>query len=278
MKLGVNLWTVYGWDPPETVSGDVILALAEMGSQGVELVLDENHNTPELLLDRREELSALLADARLEVPSVGTTLFWRYNLASQDEERRNRGVETIHAGCRVAHAFGARVFLVVAGQQEPRTEYARSYEAAVGSVRRGAEYAADLGVVVGVENVRTNFLGSPGEYAQFIADVDHPSVRAYLDFGNGASVGPGYSENWITAVRGRIAMVHAKGYDRGLQAYVCCGQGDLQWEDVFSALRDVGYDDYLIVETPPKGGRGQPTRLAGLHAAQTSLRWLAQFV
>lgn len=278
MKLGVNLWTVYGWNPPETVSDEAIRALAELGSHGVELVLDEGHNTLESLLGRKDELTGLLADTGLEVPAVGSALFWRYNLASQDEDLRARGVETIRAGCRVANAFGAGVFLVVAGKQEAGTEYARTYETALASIRQGAEYAADLGVVVGIENVASNFLCSPGEYVQFIADVDRPSVQAYLDFGNGASVGHGYPENWITAVRGRIAMVHAKDYDRGLKAHVCCGHGDLEWDDVFAALQDVGYDDYLIVETPPRGGRGQPTQAAGLHAARTSLLWLAQFV
>jgi len=277
MKIGVNLWTVYGWDPPETISNEVIRALAEMGSHGVELVVDENHNTAELLLARRKQLAALLADLGLEVPSLGTTLFWRYNLASQDEALRRRGLETVQTGCRVAQAFGARVLLVLAGLQEPGTEYARTYETAVNSLRRAAEYAADMGVVIGVENVPSNFLCSPAEYARFIADVDRPEVGAYLDFGNGASIGPGYPENWVTALRGRIAMVHAKDYDHGFKAFVCCGQGDLAWEQVFSALRDVGYDDYLIVETPPKGGRGQPGQAAGLQAAQTSLTWLARF-
>lgn len=274
MKVGVNLWTVYGWDPPEMVSDEVIRALAGMGSQGLELVMDENHNTAELLSGRREHLAALLADLGLAVPSLGTALFWRYNLASQDEALRQRGLETVESGCRLARAFGARVFLVVAGLQEPGTEYARSYETAVASLRRAARYAADAGVVLGIENVPSNFLCSPGEYAQFIADVDHPAAQAYLDFGNGASIGPGYPENWITALRGRIAMVHAKDYDQGLKAFVCCGQGDLDWERVFSALQEAGYDDYLIIETPPKGGRGQPSRAAGLQAAQTSLAWL----
>jgi sugar phosphate isomerase/epimerase len=278
MKVGVNLWTVYGWDPPETVSKKVIKSLAEMGSQAVELVVDESYNTPEILLARQKELSAWLADTGLEVPSLGSTVFWRYNLASQDEGLRQRGLETIQTGCRVAHAYGAGVLLVVAGLQEPGTDYARSYETALTSMHEAAKYAADLGIVIGVENVPSNFLCSPGEYAQFIADVDHPAVQAYLDFGNGASVGPGYPENWITAVKGRIAMVHAKDYDQGFKAFVCCGQGDLQWETVFEALQNAGYDDYLLVETPPKGGRGQPTLAAGLQAAQTSLSWLTRFV
>ena len=278
MKLGMNLWTIYGWNLPELVSPDVIRAIGAIGAQGVELVLDEGANATEQILAQCQYLLGVLEANNLEVPSIATTLFWRYNLASQDENLRRRGIETIRDGCRVAQAFGARVFLVVAGQQEPRTEYARSYETAVEAVQEGAQYAADLGIVVGVENVRGSFLCSPGEYAQFIADVANPSVQGYVDFGNGMSMGSGYPENWITALRGHIAMVHAKGYDGGFKAYVCCGQGDLPWEDTFSALEEVGYDDYLTVETPPRGGRGQPSQAAGLQAAETSLRWLDQFI
>jgi len=278
MKLGINLWTVYGWNLPGLVDEDVIRAIGAVGAQGVELVLDEEGNSLQQLLACSADLSGTVEASGLEVPSVATTLFWKYNLASQDDDLRKRGIEIIREGCRAAQAFGARVFLVVAGQQEPWTEYVRSYAMAVESVREGAQYAADMGVVIGVENVLGNFLCSPGEYAQFIADVDHPSVQAYVDFGNGMSVGPGYSENWITALRGQIAMAHAKDFDRALRAYVCCGQGDLSWEDAFSALEEVGYDDYLIVETPPRGGRGEPSQAAGLQAAETSLKWLAQFV
>ena len=222
---------------------------------------------------------AWLTDAGLEVPGLGTALFWRYNLASQDRDLRRSGTELIRQGCEVTRGFEAPCMLILAGQQEPGVEYARSYETAVTTVREAAKYAADLGVVIGVENVQSNFLSSPGEYAQFLTDVDHPAVQAYLDFGNGASVGPSYPENWITAVKGYIAAVHAKDYDKALKTYVCCGLGDLNWEDIFVALKDVGYDGHLTVETPPRGyGASRPTLAAGLHAARTSLSWLAQYV
>jgi L-ribulose-5-phosphate 3-epimerase len=277
MKLAVNLWTVYGWNLPEPVSADVLRALARMGSQGVELVIDEGANSAEALLSRRQELSALLAELHLEVPAIGTGLFWRYNLASQDESVRRRGLELVRNGCRVAQAYGAPVLLVLAGQQEAQTDYARSYATSVETMREAARIAAEAGVTLGVENVRTSMLGSPGDYARYLADVDHPSVQAYPDFGNGMSVGPSFAENWVTAVAGRIAAVHAKDYDGAVDTHVCCGLGDVDWERTFAALRAAGYDGFLTVETPPHGhGRRPPaTRATGLHAARTSLQWLS---
>jgi L-ribulose-5-phosphate 3-epimerase len=278
MRIGMNLWTIYGWTLPERVSPDVLRAIGAMGVPGVELVVDDQANSAEALLGQRAEIQAVLDESRLEVPSVASALFWRHNLASQDAAVRDRGVEVIQDGCRVAQAFGARVFLLVAGLQEPRTEYSRTYATAVATLRQVAPFAADHGVVLGVENVGSSFLCSPGEYAQFVADVDRPAVQAYLDFGNGAGMGNGFAENWITALRGRIGMVHAKDYDHGLRAYPCCGQGDVVWEDVFAAFADVGYDDYLTVETPPLGGRSRLPRAIGLAAAETSVRWLKRFI
>jgi L-ribulose-5-phosphate 3-epimerase len=278
MRVGMNLWTIYGWNLPEFVSPDVLRSIGKLGVRGVELVLDDGANSADQLLSRRAAVQAILTECGLEVPSVASARFWVHNLASQDAAVRQRGLDHIRDGCQVTRAYGAKVFLVVAGQGEPRTEYARTYATAVASLREAASYAADQGVVIGVENVGTNLLCSPGEYAQFLADVDHPAVQAYLDFGNGFSVGNGYAENWVTAMRGRIAMVHAKDYDRSLKAHVCCGLGDVPWDDVFTALRDVGYDDYVTVETPPLGGRGKIPLAVGLNAAETSARWLSRFI
>lgn len=279
MKLATNLWTVYGWGLPEPVRVDVLRALAQMGSQGVELVVDEGPNSPDNLLSRRQELSTCLADLNMQVPGIGTTLFWRYNLASQNEAVRRQGLDLVRNGCRVAQAFGAPVLLILAGQQEPQVEYARTYATSVETVRQAAAIAADMGIVLGVENVRTSMLGSPGEFAGYLADVDRPTVQAYLDFGNGMGVGPSYAENWVSAVAGKIAAVHAKDFDGAVNSYVCCGLGDVNWDATFAALRAAGYDGYITVETPPRGhGSRPPTRAAGLHAARTSLQWLAAYL
>ena len=276
-KIGISLWTIYGWNPLETVTVDMLNKIAVMGSQAVELVVDEAYNTEEHLLNRKADLQAAMQATGLEVPSVASALFWKYNLASQDEAVRQKGVNIIEQECRVAREFGARAILIVAGLQEPRTEYDRSYETAVRTVRKAARYAEDCGVIIGVEHVGCNFLTTPREYAQFLSDVDHPFVKAYLDVGNAMATYRGFPENWVNAVKDRIAMVHVKDYTKEGK-YEVCGRGDLNWTDALGALEDAGYRDALIIETPPDyGSRGQDIP-AGLEAARTSLAWLKGFI
>jgi len=76
-KIGMSLWTIYGWRPQETVSAEILQTIADLGAEAVELVVDEAHHTEELLMARQSDLQAALEDAGLEVPSVATALFWR---------------------------------------------------------------------------------------------------------------------------------------------------------------------------------------------------------
>ncbi len=240
----------------------------------LEIVVDEDANRVEELLAHQQELQALLTQYGMVVPSVASALFWRYNLGANDEGVRAHAIGIIEGMCRVAKAYGAGTVLIVAGQQEPHTPFVQTWNQAVRSVRRAARVAEQLDIQIGVENVGSNFLDSPGEMARFLADVDHPHVGAYLDLGNAMSVLNGYPENWCTALAGRIVCVHVKDYDRKLRKSVNCGQGDLPWGEVLPVLKECGYDSYLFIETPPDPASDLA---GGLAAAKESLAGMKPF-
>ena len=274
MQIGMNLWTVYGWRLAARPDEQVLAALAEMGVRAIELVVDEDANSAENLLAHREELQALLKKYGMTVPSVASALFWRYNLGAKDESVREHAIRIVEGMCRVAQAYGAGVVLIVAGQQEAHTPFALTWNNAVRSVRQAARVAEALNVQVGVENVGSNFLNSPGEMARFIEDVDHPQVGVYLDLGNAMAVLNGYPENWCTALAGKIVCVHVKDYDRTLRRSVNCGQGQLPWAEVLPVLKACGYDSYLFIETTPDPASNVE---AGLAAARESLAGMLPF-
>lgn len=274
MQIGMNLWTVYGWQLATRPDERVLGALAEMGVRAVEIVVDEGANSAENLLAHQAEIQALLRKYGMVVPSVASALFWRYNLGAKDASVRQHAVEIIEGMARVANAYGAGVVLIVAGQQEAHTPFAQTWNHAVASVQQAAQVAEQLAVQIGVENVGSNFLDSPGEMAQFLADVNRPNVGSYLDLGNAMSVLNGYPENWCTALAGKIVCVHVKDYDRQSRQSVNCGQGQLPWGEVLPVLKEAGYDGYLFIETPPDPGGDIE---AGLAAARESLAGMKPF-
>ncbi|CAN5857737.1 hypothetical protein BH10CHL1_BH10CHL1_31720 [soil metagenome] len=274
MQIGMNLWTVYGWQLPARPDERVLGALAEMGVRAIEIVVDEGANSAENLLAHQAEIQALLTKYGMIVPSVASALFWRYNLGVKDASVRQHAIEIIEGMARVAQAYGAGVVLIVAGQQEAHTPFAQTWNNAVAAIQQVAQVAEQLGVQIGVENVGSNFLDSPGEMAQFLADVNRPNVGSYLDLGNAMAVLNGYPENWCTALAGKIVCVHVKDYDRHSGRSVNCGQGQLPWGEVLPVLKECGYDGYLFIETPPEPG-GEIE--AGLIAARESLAGMKPF-
>jgi hexulose-6-phosphate isomerase len=275
MQLGMNLWTVYGWRLSARPDERVLAAIAEMGVQAIELVVDEETNSAENLLAHQQELKALLDKYHLTVPSVASALFWRYNLGAKDDSTRAHAIGIVEGMCRVAKAFGAKTVPLVAGQQEPHTPFSLTWNHAVRSIRQAARTAEELGILIGVENVGSNFLDSPGEMARFLDEVNHPNVGVYLDLGNAMAVLNGYPENWCTALAGRIYCVHVKDYDRKLRRSVNCGQGNLPWGEVLPVLKECGYDSYLFIETPPEPAG---TLDDGLAAARESISGMRQYV
>ena len=118
--------------------------------------------------------------------------------------------------------------------------------------------AQEYSVAIGVENVWNKFLLSPLEAARFIDDIGHPWVQFFFDVGNVLTFG--YPEQWIRILGKRIRKVHIKDFQTGPHVFTTLLNGDVNYPAVTAALREVGYDGYLIAEVGPTN-RGFPTYL-----------------
>jgi len=246
VKKGVNAW-IY----PRSFSVDSILeASARLGFDGVELNVDEEAFSPERLSKRdRGEIANTAASLGLELPSLCSGLFWKYNLGSADETLRENGIELGKECCRLASDLGAKVVLVVPAVATPTVPYEEMWALARASVQEIGSAAEDVGVTVGVENVWNRFLYSPLEFRQFLRDVNRESVKAYFDVGNILFLG--FPQQWIQALGREIACVHVKDFNLERREFKGLLQGDIPWPEVMAALKAVGYNGFLNVEVSP---------------------------
>jgi len=256
LKMGVNAW-IY----PGSFTVDKILnESAKIGYHGVELNLSEGgeldvFKVSDTELRRIKELAESLG---LEIPSVCTGLFWKYNLASPDEATRRKGIEIIKRGCEIASKLGARCLLVVPAVATPELSYEEIWNLSKTSILEAASTAEEYGIYIGVENVWNRFLYSPLEFRSFLEDVNHDYVKMYFDVGNILFIG--HPVQWIKTLAEYIVCVHVKDFIIGERRFVPLLQGDVPWKDVMKALSEVGYDYYLNVEVPPY--RGDPLKAA----------------
>jgi hexulose-6-phosphate isomerase len=107
-----------------------------------------------------------------------------------------------------------------------------------------APAAEKSGVILAIENVGRGCGKSAPALLRIADGVSSPAVQIYYDFGNGLSLGNDPLAE-IHQLGPRIAQVHAK--DPGGQ-YL--GEGRLDLPAVSAALKETGYDRWLVLETP----------------------------
>lgn len=259
MKKGLNLWSL-NWSGRrgQPTFRDVARITKSIGYQGIELTFDEENLDPKKETERQvAQFRTEATSAGIDLPSVATGIFWKYNLGSGDKKLRETGIEMGKYAIRLASTVGARVLLVVPGVSEASTSYRKTYEFSKESISQMVEAAEKFNVMIGVENVWNRFLYSPLEFKEFIEEIGSKKVGAYLDVANIIEIG--HPLHWIEELGSRIVMVHAKDFDSSvgnISAFRHIGKGNVDWREAVSALRRVRYDGYLIVECPPSFAPG----------------------
>lgn len=120
-------------------------------------------------------------------------------------------------------------------------EYARIAE----GLRALAEYGQAAGVAVVIEpmsHFRTNLVNKPEQAVQLAALAAHPNLWVLLDTYHMVTEVRDYGQA-IRAVGSRLWGLHACENDRGAP-----GGGIIPWDDVFTALKDIGFDGYVAME------------------------------
>ncbi len=206
-----------------------------------------------------EDIRTAATKSGLRIHSVMNADHWNYPLSSPDAEVVNKSVAGMETSLRNAKLWGAETVLLVPAVVNPQTSYKEAWVRSQKVIReRILPLAADLKVLVAVEEVWNKFLLSPLEFAQYVDEMKSPWIKAYCDVGN--MVFYGYPQDWIRTLGSRIAKVHLKDFklDRpnGKFNWVNLGEGDIDWVEVRKAFNDVGYDGWMTTElsAPPGGG------------------------
>ena len=195
-----------------------------------------------------EQIKLAAGKTGLRIHSVMNRNHRQFPLSSADPAVVAEGHRGIETTLRNAHFWGADAILLVPAIVDPQTRYRDAWNRSQENVRRLVPLAAELGVIIGVEEIWNKFLLSPLEFARYIDDLNSPWVRAYFDVGN--VVIAGYPQDWIRTLSKRIFKLHIKDFtfrDRNAR-FVNLGDGEIDWPAVCQALREVGYSGSATVE------------------------------
>src|SRR6266581_1525787 len=156
------------------------------------------------------------------------------------------------ANLRNAKVWGSDAVLLVPAVVNPQTSYRDAWSRSQKEIRKLLPLAEELRIVIAIEEVWNKFLLSPLEMATYIGEFQSPWIQAWFDVGN--VVLYGYPQDWIRTLGKSIVKVHLKDFKRKQDGYewVNLGDGDVDWEAVREAFREIGYSGSAITEL--KGG------------------------
>lgn len=260
MKLGVSFFSF-----DENVNlREAFEQVAKAGYQGVDLVLGNTSAVhPGASESELREIRNLAQGFGLEIISVGSNNVWEHNLASDDSEERRLAAENIKRQISIAGVLGADIALVVPGWvatpfAEGQVQYDHAYRNVQAELKALAPFAEEAGVDIAIENVWNQFLLSPVETARFLDEIHSPCVGAYFDIGNIIYIGK--PEQWIRILNRRIKRLQfcdCRLDGCGLNMFVDFFEGDVDFAEVMKAIKEIGYDDWAVVEFFPKYRRFQ---------------------
>ena len=240
MKYGMNLLLWTGAMNDDMIP--VVESLKEMGYDGVELPLFAYD------LDLHIKWGERLDSIGLE-RTIVTVRGEEDNPISSDPAVRALGVANTKEALDNAAAVGAQSLVgpyhsalgIFSGAGPTENEW----KWGVDSMRQVAEHAGSVGVMLGVEclnRFETYLLNTHSDAARFVREVNHPNCRMMYDTFHSNIEEKNIAEA-IRSCQDVLTHVHISENDRSTP-----GTGNVNWQENFDTLIEVGYDGWMVVE------------------------------
>jgi L-ribulose-5-phosphate 3-epimerase len=195
-----------------------------------------------------EEIKKAADGANIRIDSVMNMDHWKYPLSSSELAVVEKSLTGMRTSLHNAKLWGCDAVLLVPAVVNPQTSYRDAWSRSQTQIRKLLRLAEELKIVIAIEEVWNKFLLSPLEMEKYIGEFQSPWIRAWFDVGNVMFYG--YPQDWIRTLGKGIAKVHLKDFKRKKDGYewVNLGDGDVDWEAVREAFRDIGYAGSAICE------------------------------
>ncbi|MFT5523519.1 MAG: sugar phosphate isomerase/epimerase [Pirellulaceae bacterium] len=246
MKLGICNETFQDWAFPKAFE-----YARKCGYTGIEFApFTINKNAYDITAEKRTEVRQQAADAGLEVIGLHWLLAFTegYYLTSPDQDVRTRTIDYLAELARLCRDVGGSILVLGSPHQRnllPGISHAQAMEYAAEVLKAAMPTLIDCGVTLAVEPLgpeEGDFLLTADVGVELIKMVDSPNCRLHLDVKAMSSE----STPIVDIIRKHAEyMVHFHANDANRRGP---GMGDIDFEPIFEALRDVKYDGWVSVE------------------------------
>lgn len=219
------------------VNGSTTEAIADISSAGYAGTEIFDGNLADFA-DNPEVLLGSLKAANLQLVSVYTGANFIYDDILDDE------LAKVTQSAVLARQFGASRLVVGGGAQ--RSGGFRDGD--MQSLATALDRVVEIAEAHGLESSYHPHLGTIVEGAAGLGELMTLSRINFCPDTAHLAAGGADPEEMIRLHGTRLAHVHLKDFDRQTNQFTPLGHGDLDFVAIISAIRDAGYDDWLMVE------------------------------
>ena len=241
MKLGIH---AYAWCSEwNNEQLDLINRAQKLGMDFIEI--------PLLVLDKFDSTAVGDRIKSLDFNAcTSTVLLNDTDITSEDAKIRQNGIDYLKKCVKATSDIGATNFSGVIYSKHIRQLDGRptekEYTWSADCLREVADYAKELGVVIGLEPVNRyeTFLVNTCEQAVMLKDmIDRDNIKIHLDTYHMNIEEKSYFDATVLAGEDLIHY-HLCENDRGIP-----GTGLVNWDDIFKALAEINYTGYAALES-----------------------------
>jgi len=211
-----------------------------IGFDGIEYCIDGNYKDNLLWTnDGPEKLKALADKDNMEISSLSPGVFAALSPVEPDAAKREAGREMMTHTIEVCPILETEAILVPMFPRGVDQWQEETWKMLVDGFKPLAAAAEKHKVILGLE---TTF--NADQLMMVIDRIGSKYVKVYYDVGNTTSRGANAPAE-LRQLGDLIGMIHVK--DTGGKML---GEGNVDFKGVSAALKDIGYDGYLVLETP----------------------------
>ena len=241
VRYGLNLLVYTAAFSKDQV--DLIRKVADMGYDGVEIPFNDlDLLDVEATRRAREQAGVGLTACAVLMPGT--------NVTSPDASERQIGVERLKRMVDITAAMGGDAMggplYAPVGQLTGLARTADEWAWGVEGLRAAAEHAGTADIVLAIEPLNrfeTHFLNTTDDAIRLVREVGHPNLTVQVDTFH-ANIEEKDTPAAIRAAGDFLGHFHASESDRGVP-----GTGQVPWKECFAALREIGYDRWVTIES-----------------------------
>jgi sugar phosphate isomerase/epimerase len=266
---------------------EAVETIAGIGYDGVEILADTPHlYALSVTKEDVERLQRVLGRTGLAVANINANTvagyygrsFWEPlfepSLANPDEDARAWRVNYTKRCIDLAREFGSTSVSVTSGRMVPGTPPEEALKFLTRSLKDLIPYAEERGVKIGIEYEPGLLIECCDELAVLLDEVDSSWLGANWDIGHSHVAGE-EPEAVLASLSSRVFHVHLEDIRGRKHYHRIPGEGDLDINRIFRALKGAGYDRLITVELytypnePEEAGRRALAHLRGLSETQS---------